>query len=216
MTKTVSISFDRLNLPLGADVYEALEHNRVLFSPFEDPYGNRGLFAIGRDVKRMQDELAGTAPFDGDTFLILITDGHLESVDGEGELYESTAQILDPAGTQLGEIRVNGGLGPILRTEHGEQDTSVVLAEQIEKGRVFATGDRRLPDGRLELFRALEDYSPKGFPVHILTRTWDTASDGDKENLTKEFTPPATQLVFMVSFRGDLLDAIGVEDIAAA
>jgi len=213
MPKTVSINFERLNLPLGADVYEALEINRVLFSPFEDPYGNRGLFVIGRDVKRMQDELAAVAPFDGETFFILVTDEHLESVDRDSDQYESTAAILDPAGEQLGEIRVHGGFGPILRTEHGEQDTCVVPAEQIEKGRVFATGDRRLPDGRLELLRALEDYSPKGFPVHVLTRTWDTASDADKENLTKEFTPPATQLVFMVAFRGDLLDAIGVKDI---
>jgi hypothetical protein len=214
MSKTVSFNFKKLNLSLGADVYKALEINRVLFSPFEAPYGDRGLFVIGRNVKRMQDELAAVAPFDGETYLILVTDEHLESIDRDSDQYEGTAAILDLAGEQLGEIRVNGGFGPILRTEHGEQDTSVVPAEQIEKGRVFATGDSRLPDGRLELLRALEDYSPKGFPVHILTRTWDTASDADKEDLTKEFAPPATQLVFMVSFRGNLLDAIGVEDIA--
>lgn len=214
MSTTAGIGLTGLNFPLSTEVTEALQANRVLFSTVEDLHGNRAMFVIGASESQMRAELGPRALADDAIYLIPVPEWHLRGTQRDRADYEGRAAILDLTGQRAGTIRVHGGEGVSLRTEHGRLDTGVVLIEQIEKGRIFALGVGRQADGSLELVRALEDYSPQGFPVHVLTRTWDTDSEAERQNLTITIAPPATQLVFMVYERRQLLDAIGVAEIA--
>jgi hypothetical protein len=210
--------FDKLNMPLGGQICQALRAQRVLFSYVETPTGpDSYLFVLGPDIDTMLAELKATPEFPVEaTYLVPVTEEILHEVEQTGVTYKGAAEVFDTSGKLLGELKTYGDFAIEMRTEHGWQPAEVLLADRIRKGDIFASGERN-EHGDCVLYRALQTWRPfEDIPTHLLTsgQNWDTADPAARQALTKTGLLPANVILFRVLTASTLLNNLKLKDIS--
>lgn len=226
---TATPDFNRMNLAAGGTtLHKALADHRVLTSML-DHY----MFVIANTADRtaaLATADAHVAEQEGlrPVYTILLSDEHLTALHRGPVPATSVTLILNVAVLDAQNnhqptptaIKANNAVAVPLDTEHGRMTFILRTSRDLRAGDIYTCGNQAVdgndtPSGLL-LYRALADYDPTTGEVahHIVTRTWDTASDADKANLTGALTGGPDNLVHRVHHQDRLRERLGLADLA--